>query len=185
MQSTKQASPLATGPSGTLRVACDSRDTVPSSQLLEVPCPSPLSQTLSNSSENPGTTAAPPPLEALHCSLRSATKDWIKGLPRPYPPPHPHHCYPLSLSQSQCQSPYHGQAHSASVSPWTSAPSVLCQLLQVHSLLLVPIGNKQAHARDLHMLLCRMISARLCPIAPSSKRAPLTLPIFCPALPFN
>lgn len=36
-------------------------------------------------------------------------------------------------------------------------------------------GNKQAHARDLHMFLCPLISASLCPIVPSSKRAPISL----------
>jgi hypothetical protein len=110
---------------------------VPSSQLLEVPCPSPLSQNLSTSLENPGArtrththTHTHTPSKGLFIAVSDQLqKTRSRDFPTPIPP-----LLPLSFSQSQCQSPYHGLKGPNPLCLGflvASAPTVLCQLLQV------------------------------------------------------
>lgn len=73
------------------------RDTVPSSQLPEVPCPSPLSQTFSTPLEN---------LAAPHVSFSSLQNSFVSDPLRGTKSSQPSRCDSLSSPPSRCQRPY-------------------------------------------------------------------------------
>lgn len=125
MQSTKETSPLASGPSGTLRVACVSGTLC--LQCLHPNCRRSLTPALLTSLENPGTTTP-------HQRLFTAVSDQLqKTRSRDSPTPT---LVILSASHSLnarvLTTAYRGQTHSALVSSWNAALTVLCQLLQAH-----------------------------------------------------
>lgn len=106
------------------------RDTVPSSQLPEVPCPSPLSQTFSTRLEN---------LAAPHVSCSSLQNSFVSDPLRGTKSSQPSRCDSLSSPPSRCQRPYIacGTEHSNSASSLTSAPAAPC-LTPYTSFLIAP-----------------------------------------------